>query len=308
MPRFTLKQVFSSSKLKSFLWFDAGIGREIPHDLRQRPEQLADNLNKARNTVQKQGQRISNLRSEISELEPAHPEEKRMLHYLLSDAFERHGPWVTGVKIGGQHYGKGLRHHDPRLSQFYAVFPEASRGRILETGSLEGALTIELAKRASRVVGIEARPTSVERAEFLKALFSAENATFYTANLEEDDLTSYGTFDAIFCCGLLYHLPYPRRLMERMAAVSPNLYLDTHYAPNDDPEWGLVERDGLKGWVRQERGWSKPRSGVSETAFWPTLEELERLLSTSGYTSFERLMVRPDNRNGPRVRIAASQR
>ncbi|MDP9488063.1 MAG: class I SAM-dependent methyltransferase [Actinomycetota bacterium] len=189
------------------------------------------------------------------------------------------------------------------MREFFRAFPEASRGRVLEPGSLEGAMTLELAKRAREVVGLEARAQSVERAEFLKGLFGAQNATFYLTNLEEDDLSSYGAFDAVFCCGLLYHLPNPRAFVERLAAASPNLYLDTQYA---GPEWDLTQREGLWGWVRREDP-ADPQSGVSGTAFWPTLDELLRLLFESGYGRVETLSLPPDNRHGPRAHLAASR-
>lgn len=273
-------------------------------DSADRVGQLYEGLYKARRTSQKRAERISALKSRLRELEEARAEERLLLHYLLSDAFDRRGPWVTGALIDGKTYGRATRHASPRLEEFFRAFPEASKGRVLEPGSLEGAMTVELAKRAGEVVGLEARPESVERAEFLKGLFGVGNASFHITNLEEDDLSSYGIFDAVFCCGLLYHLPYPRAFVERVAAVSTNLYLDTQYAR---PEWELTRREGLLGWVRQEDP-EDHQSGVSGTAFWPTLEELYRLLYESGYESVETLALLPDNRHGPRVHMAASRR
>ena len=267
-------------------------------------ESLEKSLHAARRTSQKRAKRISALKTQVAELEATRTEDRRLLHYLLSHAFKRRGPWVTGVRIDDKVYGRATRHSSPRLKEFFEAFPEASRGRILEPGSLEGAMTVELAKRASEVVGLEGRPENVERAEFLKDLFGMDNIAFHVTNLEEDDLSSYGEFDAVFCCGLLYHLPNPRAFVERAAAVAPNLYLDTQYAR---PEWELVERDRLRGWVRKEDP-QDVQSGLSGTAFWPTLDELYRLLSESGYEGVETLALLPDNRHGPRVHIAASRR
>lgn len=303
MPRFTTGRSLSLGKLKAFLRLDAGIGREMPPEPSQRLRELEEGLYKASRTSQKRAKRVSALKSRMDELEAARAEDERLLRYLLRDAFDSRGPWVTGAQINGERYGRATRHTSPRLGEFYQAFPEASRGRILEPGSLEGAMTVELAKRAREVVGLEVRPLHVERAEFLKGLFGAENAVFYVTDLERDDLSSYGEFDAVFCCGLLYHLPYPRALVERMASVAPNLYLDTQYAP---PEWELTERDGLWGWVRREDP-EDPQSGVSDTAFWPTLEELYRLLAESGYETIETLSFLPDNRHGPRLHIAAGR-
>ena len=265
--------------------------------------ELSEGLHKARRTSQKRAGRISALKSRLAELEDARAEDRRRLHYLLSDAFDRRGPWVTGVQIDGKTYGRATRHASPRLEEFFRAFPEASAGRVLEPGSLEGAMTVELAKRATEVIGLEARPESVERAGFLKGLFDVGNASFHVTNLEEDDLSTYGAFDAVFCCGLLYHLSHPRAFVERLVAVSPDLYLDTQYAR---PEWELTRREGLWGWVREEDP-EDPQSGVSGTAFWPTLDELYRFLSESGYGLVETLALLPDNRHGPRVHIAASR-
>lgn len=301
MPRFSIRRTLAVGSLRAFLRLEFGVGRETPGPFDE-AGRLADALRKARRTSQKRAKRVRALKAELAELRAACADDARLLDYLLSDAFERRGPWVTGIRINGKTYGRAARDRSPRLGEFFRAFPEASRGRVLEPGSLEGAMTLELARRAQEVVGLEARAESVERAEFLKGLFGTENATFHVTNLEEDDLSSYGAFDAVFCCGLLYHLPNPRAFVERLAAVSPNLYLDTQYAR---PEWDLTRREGLWGWMREEDP-ADPRSGISGTAFWPTLDELQGLLFESGYGRVETLSLLPDNRHGPRVHLAAS--
>ena len=296
-------RAFSTGKLRALLRLGGKDGGEAGRDSARSVQALTEGLHAARRTSQKRARRISALKSEVAELEAARAKDKRLLHYLLSDAFERRGPWVTGVQIDGKVYGRATRHSSPRLGEFFKAFPEASRGRVLEPGSLEGAMTLELARRAREVVGLEGRPENVERAQFLKGLFGADNATFYVTDLEKDDLSSYGEFDAVFCCGLLYHLSHSRAFVERAAAVAPNLYLDTQYAR---PDWELTERNGLRGWVRTEDP-QDPQSGLYGTALWPTLDELYRLLSESGYGTVVTLAHPPDNRHGPRVRIAASR-
>ncbi|MGF1470649.1 MAG: class I SAM-dependent methyltransferase [Rubrobacteraceae bacterium] len=303
MRRFLNSKAFASGKLKALLRLDDGSGEEVAGGPAGPTRALAEGLHAARRTSQKRAKRISALKSRVAGLEAARAEDGRLLHYLLSDAFERRGPWVTGVRINDKVYGRATRHSSPRLREFFEAFPEASRGRVLEPGSLEGAMTVELAKRAGEVVGLEGRPENVERARFLKSLLGADNAAFHVTDLEEDDLSSYGTFDAVFCCGLLYHLSHPRAFVGRTAAVSPHLYLDTQYARDD---WQLTEKEGFWGWIRPENP-RDPQSGLSTTAFWPTLNELYRLLSESGYTTVETLAHLPDNRHGPRVHIAASR-
>ena len=298
---FTSGSTLVSGKLRDILRLGGRDEGKIGGGLARSEQSLMESLHAARRTSQKRAKRISALKSQIAELEAARAEDKRLLHYLLCDAFERRGPWITGVRIDDKIYGQATRHSSPRLKEFFEAFPQASRGRVLEPGSLEGAMTVEVAKRAREVVGLEGRQENVERAQFLAGLFGADNVAFYATDLDVDDLSSYGEFDAVFCCGLLYHLSHPRAFVERAAAVAPNLYLDTQYAR---PEWELAEREGLWGWVRAEDS-EDPQSGLSETAFWPTLDELYRLLRESGYTTVETLALLPDNRHGPRVHIAA---
>ena len=68
-------------------------------------------------------QRGSPLKSEVSELKAAHAKDKRLVHYLLSDAFDRRGPWVTGVRIDGKTYGRATRHSSPGSRSSSRRFP-----------------------------------------------------------------------------------------------------------------------------------------------------------------------------------------
>lgn len=112
----------------------------------RREQDLEQSLHDASRTSQKRSERISRLKAELRELQTARTEDKRLLHYLLTDAFDSRGPWVTGVRLDGTVYGRATRHNSPRLEEFFQSFPEASKGRVLEPGSMEGAMTVELAK------------------------------------------------------------------------------------------------------------------------------------------------------------------
>jgi hypothetical protein len=54
------------------------------------------------------------------------------------------------------------------------------------------------------------------------------NADVRFVHLETFDLTTLGSFEAVFNGGLLYHLPRPWELLERVARVTDQLYLSTH--------------------------------------------------------------------------------
>jgi predicted oxidoreductase (fatty acid repression mutant protein) len=67
---------------------------------------------------------------------------------------------------------------------------------------------------------------------------------FKHANLEQLHLASLGHFDAIFCCGLLYHLPEPWKLISQLPFVAPSLFIWTVYANENE---ATIEINGLHG-------------------------------------------------------------
>ena len=149
----------------------------------------------------------------------------------IAAEFERLGPWVTSFEIDGHAYGGG---YDAalRIGQFAECFPGAST--ILELGSLEGGHSVCLAQLpgVSKVVSIEGRTENIERARFVVKLLGLTNVEFVRANLEDFDLASLGGFDAVFNCGLLYHLPEPWTLLQNVARMTDHMYLRDGASPS----------------------------------------------------------------------------
>lgn len=203
--------------------------------------------------------------------------------HSLADEFERLGTWTTKFTIEGQEYGGSYDAiNDVRVKQFFAAFPNAHT--ILELGSFEGGHSVALAHHPGvrRVVAIEARPVNLEKARFIQRVFATENIQFVEANLETIDLTQFGRFDAVFCCGLLYHLPKPWGLLDQIAHVTDNLFLSTHYAQERQADTTLHE---LHGRMYREYGFGDPLSGMSQESFWPTREDLFAMLRRAGFGS-----------------------
>ncbi|HSH40099.1 MAG TPA: class I SAM-dependent methyltransferase [Chthoniobacterales bacterium] len=221
----------------------------------------------------------------------------------LAGEFEKLGPWVFQFRIAGADYGGTISAiGDVRLAQFLHFAPEAER--ILELGALEGAHSVLLAaeRHVKQVVAIEGRGPNIRKAELVKRLLSAGNVEFVEANLEATDLTNLGRFDAVFCSGLLYHLPEPWELIEQLPRVAPKLFIWTHYA--DDLQADVIQHE-LRGQVHREGGADEPLSGMSPTAFWPTLGSLTKLLTTSGYRTVHVINNDMRHKNSPAVTIAA---
>lgn len=224
----------------------------------------------------------------------------------LQAEFAQRGPWVTKHWIGGEAHGGDFDAlGDLRLPQFWEAFPLART--ILELGSLEGGHSFALAAHPTveRLVGVEGRQANVARAEWVRTLLGASNVEFVQADLESTSLSTLGTFDVVFCCGLLYHLQRPWELIAQIGQVSSGLFLSTHYAA---AEQANTVRHGVRGTIYQEFGLDDPLSGLSDESFWPTLDGLLGMLRDHGFTEtniVHNIQVHP---NGPIVNLSAFRR
>jgi SAM-dependent methyltransferase len=221
----------------------------------------------------------------------------------LAAEFERLGPWIFQFRIGDRDYGGGISAvGDERVERFFRYAPEVQT--ILELGSLEGAQTFILAERpgVQRVLAVEGREANLRKARFVQGLLQAPKVEFVQANLEHADLAQFGKFDAVFCCGLLYHLPEPWKLIEQLPAVAPTLFIWTQYAAEEE---AIDVGRGLRGKIHGEGGPDEPLSGMSPTAVWLTLASLRSVLQASGYKRIDVIHDDPKHANGPAVTIGA---
>jgi len=224
----------------------------------------------------------------------------------LRAQFANRGPWVTKFVIQGQDYGGEFdAMNDGRIAQFWEAFPDART--ILELGSLEGGHTFGLAARSKveYIVGIEGRQANVAKAKWVQTLLGVTKVQLVVANLESPPLSPFGHFDAVFCCGLLYHLPRPWELIEQITPVSSGLFLSTHYAPE---ERAVTIRNGIRGLVYQEFGVADPLSGLSDHSFWPTLDGLFGILHDNGFVGTKIVHHNEEHPHGPIITVAAYKR
>ena len=222
----------------------------------------------------------------------------------LAAQFEKLGPWIYQFEIEGQIYGGGISAiGDVRIERFLRFAPNVQT--ILELGSLEGAQSFILAQHpgVERILALEGREVNLRKARFLQNLLGIHNVEFLQANLEHAELTGFGKFDAVFCCGLLYHLPEPWQLLERLPEVAPAVFIWTQYAADHEAH---DIADGLRGKIHIEGGPDEPLSGMSSTATWLTLDSLRAVLARSGYRKIEVIYNDPSHANGPAVTIGAT--
>jgi hypothetical protein len=200
----------------------------------------------------------------------------------LEREFERLGPWITQFHIDGELYGGSTSYiDDQRTDQFHLAFPDART--ILELGSLEGGQTFRLAARpGTQVLAVEARAENIEKARFVQQELQIPNVRFACADIERTRPGAFGTFDAIFCSGLLYHLGKPWEFLDSLREAAPGLLLWTHYADHV-----VDEVNGVPGHWYEEGDTTHPLSGLSPRSFFMTREAIVARLLGAGYSSVE---------------------
>jgi hypothetical protein len=116
------------------------------------------------------------------------------------------------------------------------IFPaDRSQVRVADLGCLEGGFAVEFARMGFKVLGLEVRESNMAACRFVKDHVNLPNLEF----VRDDawNIADHGVFDAVFCCGLLYHLDQPRRFLELLAAVTSRLLiLQTHFVFPPGPE------------------------------------------------------------------------
>lgn len=221
----------------------------------------------------------------------------------IAAAVERAGPWLTRIVVDGHAYGGHVDFaQDGRVLAFEQEFGAARR--VLELGSFEGGMSFALASRPGRrVVAVEGRAFNLARARLARELLGMTNVDFLQADLEVVPPAYFGRFDAVLCSGLLYHLPRPWELLDRLPAAAPGVLLATHYAAADRVETAIA---GVEGHWYTEQGYADSLSGLSPRSFWMTVPAILARLRAAGFGRADIVRDEPDiNPNGPHVVIAA---
>lgn len=204
--------------------------------------------------------------------------------------------------------GIGLIGDDPRtttIKNLIRRFVASPRPlRILDLGSLEGGLSFELAREGWDVTGIEGRASNLEKAEMVRAYFGLDNLRFALRDVKTLSAERDGRFDAVVCCGLLYHLDNPFAFLRTLRAITAEeglLFVDTHVAPDEASARHATYAAHLSGRVafdddgRSYEGcwFAEPSSGSTveqqwsaisnERSFWPTRRSLIRAMYHAGF-------------------------
>ncbi len=115
-----------------------------------------------------------------------------------------------------------------------ATFPGDKRHlRIADLGCLEGGYTVEFARMGLQALGLDVRELNIDACRYVQSRVNLPNLEFVLDDVW--NIASYGTFDAVFCCGLFYHLDKPREFLNVLSKITKRLLiLQTHFAEAKD--------------------------------------------------------------------------
>jgi hypothetical protein len=179
------------------------------------------------------------------------------------------------------------------------AFPDGMSGkRIADLGCLEGGYATGFARMGMTAVGIEARESN-----FQNCLYVKSNVNLSTLSFVKDDVNNvdkFGIFDAIWACGIFYHLENPRSFLIKSSRVCRRIILiETHFTYDHLTPAGeryklsdICEHDGLRGrWIEEynadisqnELDNLKWASLFNPRSFWVQKEHLLQLIKDVGF-------------------------
>jgi len=193
--------------------------------------------------------------------------------------------------------------HASRLAMVnIAIDRHFSRDRLrtiscLDAGCHEGFYSIELAKRGvPRVLGVDVREESLERARFVARMLGIRNVEFKQMNAEQVSPANTGPFELTLALGLLYHLENPMLCLRKICAVTKELcVLETQVIEDVEgaAEWGA------RMWTRPYQGIvalidetsefdsDNRETGATPLAFCPSRKGLTTMLLHAGFQRVE---------------------
>lgn len=178
------------------------------------------------------------------------------------------------------------------------------KGRLIDLGCLEGGVSFEMARDGFDVLGVEGRRANYDKCQLIEDYYQLPNLRFLHLDVKELSPRSHGLFDAVVCCGLLYHLDDPFAFLHKLSSVTHEksvIFLDTHVAPSAQILDHCVFRDSLsdfeellhEGRVYPGRWYAEyPQAGYSHNpwasvsnyrSFWPTQAALIAALDDAGF-------------------------
>lgn len=209
--------------------------------------------------------------------------------------------WICGTRDGkGRIVGSRKRMYELPDRRF--VLADQALGvagkSVVEFGCLEGCHTVSLAAAAKSVLAVDYQADNLEKSRVRCELYGV-SAEFRRMDVET---ALPSPADLYFHSGVLYHLKDPVTHLHRIAPLCKELFLDTHHTSNADARY-KAQVDGKTYACRVYGEPKDPRAGSGGFSRWLGLGQIMAILS--GYFKNVSILRNDNERNGPRVSIAA---
>lgn len=166
---------------------------------------------------------------------------------------------------------------------------------VADIGCLEGGFSFEFARNGYITTGFEVRESNVARCNALAAAMPGLPLWFEHENCW--NIGEHGTFEAVYCGGLLYHLDYPATFLRLLAPVTSQLLiLNTHFAVESGVQQhtlsDITEHEGYLGrWYTEfpddetfaNREDYTLSSWDNRRSFWLLRSEIPKVLRDAGF-------------------------
>ena len=172
--------------------------------------------------------------------------------------------------------------------------------RCLDIACNEGFFSFEVAKRGAReVVGFDARPVVIEKAEYVRTAQAHNNVAFSVFDLEQLGPEWKGRFDVVLCLGIVYHLENPIGCLRRVRSVTEKVcVIDTQL----NRFAGEIETPEGRAASVQRRPWAlsvvdEPvgeLSGIQPVSLVPNHRAMLRILEAVGFSRVLQVMPPTD--------------
>ncbi|MHB8646675.1 MAG: class I SAM-dependent methyltransferase [Thermomicrobiales bacterium] len=217
---------------------------------------------------------------------------------------KQHGRWRThNFRLANGVYtiSKSRFVDEGKLRRVLQIVADLSRKplaelRVLDLGCAEGGYAVEFAQHGARVVGIEGRAASIERARFATTALGLDTVTLIEGDVRTLNRAEHGEFDVVLCLGLLFHINTPAlfTFVRQIADLCTGLVvIDTHISTKGDATarykgviyYGEWYREHAPDATAEERLKDPWASLSDDESFWLTRPSLLNLLAAVGFTS-----------------------
>lgn len=161
--------------------------------------------------------------------------------------------------------------------------------RVADLGCLEGGYTAAFAQAGYDATGFEVRLDNYLCCQLIGNQLALPNLRYVQADVR-DIAAGPDEWDAVFCCGLLYHLDNPVTFLHQLGKVTRRLLIvQTHYSTRPNTVHEAHRGHWYEEIPSRWSSWQNPRS------FWLTRKDLLAVMRNTGFDLvFEQADFRDD--------------